>query len=63
MHVAFMGLEKANDKICREALWKVLHECGVDRYLIRSMSTLYNRSRACVRLESRVKKYFEVRKG
>ena len=50
-------------KVCREELWRVLHECGVDGCLIRGMSSLYNRSRACVRLGSRVREYFEVRKG
>ena len=58
-----MDLEKAYDKVCREALWRMLHECGVDGYLIRSMSSLYNISRACVRLGSRVGEYFEVRMG
>ena len=42
-----MDLEKAHDKVCREELWRVLHECGVDGYLIRSMSSLYEGSRAC----------------
>ena len=51
------------DKVCREVLWRLLRECGVDGYLIRSMSSLYNESRACVRLGSKVGKYFELRKG
>ena len=41
LHVAFMGLVKAYDKVCKEALWRVLHECGVDGYLFRSISSLY----------------------
>ena len=41
----------------------MLHECGVDGYLIRSMSSLYNGSRACMRLGSRVGEHFEVEKG
>ena len=41
LHVAFMDLEKAYDKVCREALWRVLHEFGVDGYLINSMSRVY----------------------
>ena len=63
LQVAFMDLEKTYDKFCREALRRVLHECGVDRYFIRTMSSLYNESRALVRLGSRVGEYFEVRKG
>ena len=62
MRVAFMNLEKAYDKVCRKALWRVLHECGVDGYLISIMSSLYNESRACVRMGSRVVEYFEVRR-
>ena len=58
-----MDLEKSDDKVSREKLWKVLHECGVDGYLIRSMGSLYDGNRACVRLGSRVRKYFELGKG
>ena len=58
LHVAFMDLEKSYDKVCREELWRVLHECGVDGYIIKSMS-----SRACVRLGSRLGENFEVRRG
>ena len=50
LHVAFMDLEKVYNKVCREELWRVLHECGVQGYLIRSMSSLYDGSQACVRL-------------
>ena len=39
LRVTFMDLEKVYDKVCREALWRLLHECGVDGYLIRSMSS------------------------
>ena len=55
MYDAFVDLEKAYDKVCREELWRVLHECG--------MSSLYDGSRGCVRLGSRVEEYFEVRRG
>ena len=41
----------------------MLHEYGVDEYLIRSMNSLYNESRACVRLGSIVGEHFEVRRG
>ena len=42
---------------------RVLHECGVDGYLTKSMICLYDGSRACVRLDSRGGEYFEVRRG
>ena len=40
----------------------MLHEYGVDGYLIRSMSS-FEGSRACVKLGSRMGEYFEVRRG
>ena len=58
-----MDLEKAYDKVCREELRRVLHECGVDGYLIRSMSSVYEGIRACVRLGSRLGDNFEVSRG
>ena len=60
LRVAF---KKAYAKVCRETLRRVLHECRVDGYLIKSTSSLYNGSRAFVRLGSRVDEYFEVRMG
>ena len=62
MYNAFMNLEKAYDEACREELWMLLDEFGVDGYLIRSMISLYDGSTACVRLGSRVGEYFEVRR-
>ena len=51
LHVTLIDLEKAHN-VCRETLWRVMHECGIDGYLIRSMNSLHDRSRACVRLGS-----------
>ena len=39
LHVAFMDLEQAYDKVCRKALWSVLHEYGIDGYVGSSMSS------------------------
>ena len=63
LYVAFMDLKEAYDIVCREAPWRVLHGCGVDGYLIRSMSSLYNGSRVCARVGSRVEEYFGVMRG
>ena len=35
-----LRMEKAYDKVSREALFRVRHECGFDGYLIRSMSSI-----------------------
>ena len=45
LYNAFMDLEKTYDKVCRTALWKVLHECVAHEYLTRSMNSLYDGSR------------------
>ena len=37
------------------------HECGVDGYLMKNMSSLYNGISVCMRLGSRVGEYFELR--
>ena len=57
-----MDLGKVYDKVCREELRRMMHDCRVDGYLIRRMSNLYNGSRTCVRLGSSVGEYFEVRR-
>ena len=38
----------------REAISRVLHECGVGGYLIRSMNNLYDVSMAYVRMDRKV---------
>ena len=50
-------------KFVEKKLWRMLDECGGDGCFIRSISSLYNGSRACVTLGSRVGEYFEVRRG
>ena len=57
-----MDLEKAFDRVCREEMGSMLHECGVDGY-IRNISSSYDGSSVCVRLGSRGGEYFEVRMG
>ena len=62
LYVAFIAVEEAHDKVCREDMWSSLRECVVDWYLIKSMSGLYG-SRACVKLGSIMREYFEIRRG
>ena len=32
LYVACMDLEKVRDKMCREKLWRVLYECGIENF-------------------------------
>ncbi len=41
LYAAFMDLEKAYDRIDREALWSVLKVCGVGRQLLKGIQAFY----------------------
>ncbi len=64
MYVAFVDLEKAYDTVSRKKLWRVLEGykniCGK---LLTGIKALYEGSQACVRVESRVSQWFEIRQG
>ncbi|MBD5001258.1 hypothetical protein GUF49_06805, partial [Xanthomonas citri pv. citri] len=60
---AFMDLEKAYDKVDREALWRVLRLYGVGGKLLKAVQSFYVDSRACVRLGSEVSVWFTVKVG
>ncbi|KAK3515689.1 hypothetical protein QTP70_028465, partial [Hemibagrus guttatus] len=52
VHMCFVDLEKAFDRVRRDFLWKVLWEYGVRGPLLRAVRSLYNRSRSLVRIAS-----------
>jgi hypothetical protein len=60
---AFMDLEKAYDRIDREALWRVLRLYGVGGHLLKAVQSFYADSRACVRVGSEVSDWFTVKVG
>ncbi len=45
----FMDLEKAFDRVDREALWRVLQIYGIGGRLMRAVKSFYEGSRTCVR--------------
>ena len=64
VYMAFMDLEKAYDRIDRNALWQVLRIYDdVGRNLLMAVQSLYNESRACVRGESGASEWFDVNMG
>lgn len=60
---AFMDLEKAYDRIDRDALWVVLEGYGVGGKLLNGVKSFYVNSRACVRVGNCVSEWFDVRVG
>ena len=56
-----MDLEKAYDKVDREALWDILGKYGLDLKLIDAIKSFYVNGRACVRVDGRKGNFFEVK--
>ncbi|KAK3572533.1 hypothetical protein QTP86_034321, partial [Hemibagrus guttatus] len=52
VHMCFVDLEKAFDRVPRGILWEVLWGYGVRGPLLRAVQSLYNRSRSLVRIAS-----------
>ncbi|KAJ0039456.1 hypothetical protein NL108_015330 [Boleophthalmus pectinirostris] len=48
VHMCFVDLEKAFDRVPRGVLWGALWEYGVRGPLLRAVRSLYDRSRSCV---------------
>ena len=63
VYFAFMDLEKAYDKIDRDALWKVLSMYGVRGKLLNAVKSFYKGSVACVRIGNSTSDCFSVNVG
>ncbi|KAK3559185.1 hypothetical protein QTP86_005078 [Hemibagrus guttatus] len=63
VHMCFVDLEKAFDHVPRGILWEVLWEYGVCGPLLRTVQSLYNRSRSLVRIASCKSDLFPVHVG
>ncbi|TWW81738.1 hypothetical protein D4764_01G0015530, partial [Takifugu flavidus] len=63
VHMCFVDLKKAYERVPRGILWGVLREYGVEGPLIRSVQSLYQRSRSLVRIAGRKSNSFPVKVG
>lgn len=63
VHMCFVDLEKAFDRVLRGVLWGVLREYGVSDSLIRAFRSLYDRCRSLVRIAGGKSNSFPVRVG
>ena len=63
MYFAFLGLEKAYDRVDKDAMWKVLRLYGTGGRLLRRVKSLHVGSKACVGVGNEVSEWFPVRVG
>ncbi|KAK3505719.1 hypothetical protein QTP70_020512 [Hemibagrus guttatus] len=63
VHMCFVDLEKAFNRVSHGILWEVLWEYGVRGPLLRAVRSLYNRSRSLVRIASCKSDLFPVHVG
>ena len=63
VYFAFLDLEKAYDRVDRDALWNVLRLNGIGGRLLQGVKSLYVGSKACVRVGNEVSEWFPVRVG
>ena len=63
VYVAFMDLEKAYDRVDREAMWRVLQMYGVNGRLIEAIKGFYLEIKRCVRVDGKESDLFRVKVG
>ena len=54
VYFAFLDLEKAYDRVDREAMWDVLRIYGMGERLLQVVKSMYAGSKACVRVGSEI---------
>src|SRR5215469_5652612 len=63
IYLGFMDLEKAYDRIDREALWRVVRKYGVNGRLMTALKSFYVNSRAIVKVGGWMGEMFDVKVG
>jgi len=63
MHIVFVDMEKAYDRVPRELLWDVLRKKGVAEQYVDVVRDMYRDCKTCVKTESGVSNSFSVRIG
>ena len=61
--MGFKDLEKAYDRVTREALWQVLRMRDVGGKLLNGIKSMYVKSLACIRVKGGESKCFRIDSG
>ena len=56
-------LEKAYDRVDRDAMWEVLKLYGIGGKLLKAVKSFYAGSKACVRVGNDMSEWFQVKVG
>ena len=60
MYLSFIDLEKAYDRVNREALWQVLRMYDVKAKLLNRIKSMYVDSSSCVRVKGGESEQFRI---
>jgi hypothetical protein len=63
LHILFVGFKQAFDSVCRDALYKGLHELGIPGKLIRLVRMTMDNTRARVKVGNKLSDPFIFNKG
>ena len=63
MHMAFLDLEKAYDRLPRERVWKALEDKQVSKGLVDRIKSTYRQSLGCVQTRGGRTNWFEMKNG
>ena len=58
-----VDLEKAYDRVDRDAIWQVMRIYGIGGRVLKGIMSFYDEGRACVRVGNVVSESFEVKIG
>ena len=62
-HIAFVDLEKAFDRVDRNVLWKILQDRGYPQQLVRTVQSLYCRTKITVKNNHKVSEAVSTNQG
>ena len=63
LYLAFIGLEKAFDRVPREVIWWSMRKLKIDEWLVRIVQSMYKEVRSRVRVGDEYSNSFDVRVG